>query len=155
MATTSRQETRAARPPVGDEGAGRLLRFTLWVGLVDTVGFGALILLAPAFVVETLGGSPAFAYFSLRWSGGVLLGLGLGAYSMLRDPRHQLPMFTAFATGTLLAGLGKVWSGIAGEYSGATWWYYATLVGTLGVSILMWITRYRAKELLSGTGGGL
>jgi hypothetical protein len=125
-----------------------LLRVTLWITLFDLVAFGGAIFLTPSFVVEVLGDSPAFAYFSLRWSGGILLGMGLAVWHLLRKPTGQLPVFTAIATATTLAGIGKAWSVFGGEYEGPARWAVMVLLGTLGVGILQWFARSRSRHLL-------
>jgi len=95
--------------------AGRLLRVALWVYLVDALVFGAVIFFAPGFTVETLGDAPGFDFWWVRWAGGLLLALALGAALVVRKPQGQGPMVIVFATALFLVGVGLLWSWLAGS----------------------------------------
>lgn len=146
MATTTRYET-SLQTESAPRGAG-LLKFTLWVGLIDVLAFGGLIFFAPGYMVETMASSAAFSYFALRWSGGLLMALAVGYVFMLKNPAGQLAMFTTMAVASLLTGIGFLWGFVADGYDGTTWYLIALFVGTFGLSTLQWFTRYKARELL-------
>lgn len=130
----------------------RLLQVALWVFLVDALAFGVLVFFLPEFTVETLGDAPQFDYWWVRWAGGLLLAFALGAALVIRKPSGQEAMVTTFAAATFLAGVGVVWSWLAGEYDGTAWFLAVTLAATLAVSGLLWWTRYAARGILTGGG---
>jgi len=131
-----------------DRGS-RLLQVALWVYLVDALAFGAVIFFAPAFTVETLGDAPGFDYWWVRWAGGLLLALALGAALMIRKPRGQGTMVIVFATALFLVGVGLFWSWLAGQYDGAAWFLALTLVATFPVSALLWYAYSQNREVLA------
>lgn len=145
---TATRHTREMATPTQVSGTG-LLTFALWFGFIDSIAFGALLLLAPAYLVETLIESVAFPYFAVRWAGGVLIALALANWFMLKNPKGQLTLMTVLATSSLLAGAGMTWSWLADEYTGNTWMLVTMLIGTLGLSAVQWLARYRTKDLLT------
>lgn len=135
--------------PVYTNMRGRgLLMFTLWFGMLDLLFFGVLQLAFPEYLVETLSEQAEFSYFAMRWAGGLMIALTLGIVYLMRAPKGQMPMFTTFATASALSGIGFLWSWLADEWTGNTWFLVAMLIGSLGLSLLMWITRVVARDLL-------
>ncbi len=127
----------------------RLLKVALWVVLIDTLAFGAVIFFAPKFLVETLGDAPGFEYWWLRWAGGALLTLTLGAALVIRKPQGQGAMVIILASSGVLIGIPLLWSWLAGEYDGAAWFLALTLVATFPVSALEWYAYSQNRELLA------
>ena len=123
------------------------VRLILWIYLVDNLAFGLLALAAPAFLVQTLGAEPAFHYFWLRWAGGVLVAVALGAWMAQRDPIQERT-FVTFALGAaLLAGVGLLWAELAGEYHGAGWFFAVTMLASFGAGALL---AYALSRVRSG-----
>lgn len=114
-----------------------LLTVSLWVWLLDALAFGVFIFFAPGFLVETLAGDAAFGYWWVRWSGGILLGLALGTWMVIRSPRGNGVFVLASGLAAFLAGVGLVWGYLADEYGGADWFLWLTFVSSLGVGALL------------------
>ena len=131
-----------------DRGS-RLLQVALWVYLVDALAFGVVIFFMPEFTVETLGDAPGFDYWWVRWAGGLLLALALGAALVVRRPRGQGAMVIVFATALFLVGVGLLWSWLAGQYDGAAWFLVLTLAATFPVSALLWYAFLKNREVLA------
>ncbi len=133
--------TAPARTTAGDN----LTRLALWVYLLDAAIFGVLLLIVPAFTVETLAGSEGFEYAWLRPFGGVLLGLAWAAWQTIQTAAAQRTFLTLFWLASLLAGVGLLVGWIAGEYAGATWFLVVSLVATFGVAALVFVARSRME----------
>ena len=108
-------------------------------------GFGFLFL--PGLLVSSSGGS-SVDFGWLRWSGGVIMALGIGALMVSSKPEKQGIFVTSMALATLFAGLGHLYSWIMQEYSGATWFIALPTCLLLVLSGLLWWGRGQAKEIL-------
>ena len=84
----------------------------------------------------------------LRWPGGILIGLGIGALLVARDPTKQGVFVTTISLGTLITGLGLLYSWILHEYSAATWFIALPTIIVLVLSALLWWSRQKAKGIL-------
>lgn len=132
----------------GETGAPGLLKASLWIWLIDAAGFGVLILFLPAFLVETIAGDAAFNYWWVRWSGGVLLGIAIGTWLVIKRPQGRGIFVLASGLAGVLAGVGLVWGAVAGEYGGAIWFLWLTYVSSLGVGALLLYARSVSREIL-------
>ena len=132
-----------------------LLTVSLWVWLLDALAFGVFILAAPSFVVETLGDDASFGYWWVRWSGGILLGLAVGTWMVIRSPRGNGAFVLASGLAAFLAGIGLVWGFLADEYGGAAWFLWLTLASSLGVGALILYAWSRSRAVLSSSSGGM
>jgi len=63
--------------------------------------YGFLYYLIPDYLVKLSGGAPVFSGW-LRWSGGVLIALGVGAILVIIKPKNQGIFVTTIALGCLL-----------------------------------------------------
>jgi uncharacterized membrane-anchored protein len=64
------------------------------------------------------------------------------------NPTNQGIFVTTISLGTLLAGLGMLYSWLMHEYSGATWFFALSAIVVLAVSVFLWWSRQQAKEIL-------
>ena len=87
-------------------------------------------------------------YGWLRWPGGILIALAIGAIMVYRKPDKQGTFVFSIALGTLLAGLGMLYSLIRTEYSGTTIFITIPTVLILVLSGFIWWGRQRAKAVL-------
>jgi hypothetical protein len=117
--------------------ANPMVRVILWIYLVDNLAFGLVALLLPAFLVETLGAEPPFHYYWLRWAGGVLVAVAIGAWLAQRKPERERTYITFGAAASLLAGVGLLGSELAGEYHGAGWFFGLTMLASFPMAVLL------------------
>ncbi len=128
-------------------GTATFLKVVLALGGIVGLVYGIQFLFVPGTLVAMSGGAPVdFGW--LRWPGGWLIALAIGNTLVIRNPAKQGPYVTMLATGTLLAGLGLLYSWINSEYSGARWFIVIPTIITLVNSALLWWARALSREIL-------
>jgi len=101
----------------------------------------------PDSLVNMSGGQPVFHGW-LRWSGGVLIALGIGAILVYINPLSQGIFVTTIALGCFLCGLGLLWALINREEGGKLWFTALPAIIVFVLSALLWWGRSKAKEIL-------
>ncbi len=124
-----------------------LLRVVLVIFAVIAIVYGLGFLIVPGILV-TLSGANPVEFGWLRWPGGVILAVGIGALMVVGKPEKQGIFVTASALVTLFAGLGLLYSWIMNERSGSTMFIAIPTVLNLVLSGLIWWGRQRAKGVL-------
>lgn len=124
-----------------------LLKVTLVLFMIVTIVYGLCYVFIPKTLVNLSGGEP-IPYSWLRWSGGVLISLGIGAILVFLNPSKQKIFVTTIALGTLFSGLALLYSWIF-EINGETWFTALPAIITLIVSALLWWCLKKAKEILN------
>jgi hypothetical protein len=124
-----------------------LLKLVLFIYIVVVLVYGILYFLVPDYLVKVSGGAPVFHGW-LRWSGGVIIALGIGAILVYRNPKNQGIFVTTIALGCLLTGLALVWTWINIEEGAHPWFTAMPAVITLVLSALLWWARQQAKDIL-------
>jgi len=132
---------------MGQNNNAKLLRVALGILAVVSIIYGIGYLIVPGMWVTLSGGNPV-EFGWLRWSGGIILALGIGALMLFRKPEKQGIFVFTSALSTLLAGLGLLWSWITKEYSGSTIFIAVPTILVLVISCLLWGGRQRAKGIL-------
>jgi len=125
----------------------KTLKVVLMIYAIVVLVYGLGFFLIPGVLVKISGASPVDLGW-LRWPGGILISLGIGALLALRDPAKQGVFVTTISLGTLLSGLGLLYSWIVHEYSAATWFIALPTIIVLVVSALLWWSRQKAKGIL-------
>ena len=125
----------------------KTLKVVLVIYAIVVLVYGLGFLLIPGVLVKISGGTPVDLGW-LRWAGGILIGLGIGALLVRRDPTKQGVFVTTISLGTLLTGLALLYSWIVHEYSAATWFIALPTIIVLVVSALLWWSRQKAKGIL-------
>ena len=123
------------------------LKVVLLIFAVVCLVYGLGYLIVPGYLVEISGGSPV-SHGWIRWSGGTLLALAIGAFMAYRHPARQRILVTTITWGPLLVGLGLLYSWLTGESTSATWFIALPTVVSLGLALLLWWSGQKAKELL-------
>jgi uncharacterized protein YjeT (DUF2065 family) len=123
-----------------------VLKVSLIVFSVLTLVYGIGYLFFPQSLVD-LAGSGECSSGWLRWSGGVLISLGVGAILTFRHPEHQNVIVLTFALGTLLSGLSLFYN-LLFEISGSTWFTALPAIVSLLNSALLWWGWFQAKDVL-------
>ena len=127
-------------------GAGMLKSVLLIFAIVSLV-YGLGYFLIPGVLVEMSGSAPIDNGW-IRWSGGTLIGLGIGAILVRKNPRGQAPFVTAITWGTFLTGLALLYTWLVGETPVATWYIGVPTVIILCLAVLLQVSGKKAKELL-------
>jgi hypothetical protein len=124
-----------------------LLKVVLVILAVVSIIYGIGYWIFPGTLVTLSRANPVeFAW--LRWSGGILIGLGIGNLLVFRKPEKQgIYVFMAALT-TLLCGLGMLYSWIMKEGSGSTIFIAVPTILILVISCLLWWGRQKAKGIL-------
>jgi len=125
----------------------KTLKVVLVIFAIVVLVYGLGFLLIPGVLVKISGGTPVDLGW-LRWPGGILIALGIGALLVRRDPAKQGIFVITISLGTLLSGLALLYSWIVHEYSGATFFIALPTIIVLVVSALLWWSRQKAKGVL-------
>ena len=127
----------------------KMLKVILIIFAIVALIYGIGFLVVPGVWINLSGGNNVdFGW--LRWPGGVLIALGIGAIMTFRKPEKQGIFVISIALGTLLAGLGMLYSWIMKEYSGSGTPMFLALPTCLNLVLsgLLWWSRQRAKGIL-------
>jgi hypothetical protein len=123
------------------------LKIVLIIYAIVSLVYGIGYLFVPDFVVNMSGGQPVFHGW-LRWSGGVLIALGIGAILVYINPQNQGIFVTTITLGCLLVALALLWALIKTEEGAHTWFTALPTIITFALAILLWLGRAKAKEIL-------
>lgn len=125
----------------------QLLKVTLVIFAIVALVYGLWYFLIPESFVKLSGSKPVVSSW-LRWPGGTLSALGIGALLILRNPKNQRIFVTTLALGNLLAGLALLHAWITGE-GGSNFWFTAfPAILVLLISALFWVSLVKAKDIL-------
>jgi len=125
-----------------------LLKVSLMIFALVSLVYGFIYLFFPQLNVEAAEGDPVASGW-LRWMGGILLALGVGAIMVFRNPSKQGIFVTTIALGTLLCGLALLYSGVfESEGIGNVWHTFIPGIINVLLSILFWISLKQSKEIL-------
>jgi len=125
----------------------KVLKFALMIAAIVSLVYGLGYLLVPGTLVKLSGGNPV-EFGWLRWSGGVIIALAIGALMVYSKPEKQNIFVTSLALALLLSGLGLLYSWIMQEYTGATWFVAIPTFLLLILSALVFWGRNQAKGIL-------
>ncbi len=125
----------------------KVLKVTLIIFAVIVFVWGFSFLFVPGILFKLIGGNPV-EFGWLRWSGGVIIALGIGALMVSSKPEKQGIFVTSMALVTLFTGLGMLYSWIMQEFSAATWFIALITCLLLVLSCLLWWGRGKAKGIL-------
>ena len=124
-----------------------ILKIALLIYAIVCLIYGLGFFIVPDSLVELSGGAPVFHGW-LRWSGGVIIALGIGAILTYLKPKGQGIFVTTIAIGSLLAGLALIWTWINIEEGSNVWFTAAPAIVLLALSGLLWWGRQTAKDIL-------
>ena len=125
----------------------KVLKFALMIAAIVSLVYGLCYLFIPSTLVKLSGGNLVEASW-LRWSGGVIIAWAIGTLMVYSKPEKQNIFVTSIALAHLLSGLGLLYSWIAQEYSGATWFIAIPTCLLLVLSALLFWGRGQAKGIL-------
>ncbi len=123
------------------------LKIVLIIFAIVTLVYGIGYFFVPNSLVNLSGGQPVFHAW-LRWSGGILIALGIGAILVYLNPQNQGVFVTTITLGSLLCGLGLLWGWINPEEGQKTWFVALPTIISFALAILLWFGRTKANEIL-------
>lgn len=123
------------------------LKTVLIIFAIVSIVYGIGYLFVPNLLVNMSGGQPVFHGW-LRWSGGVLIALGIGAILVYINPLYQGIFVTTITLGSLLIGCALLWAWINLEEGAHAWFTALPTIVTFALTILLWLSRAKAKEIL-------
>jgi hypothetical protein len=124
------------------------LKFVLAVFAFFYLLYGVGFLFFPGMLVVMSGSPEPFSLSWIRWTGGPLIALGIGAIQVFRKPARQRVFVTISTVTALLIGLGLLYSKIFDHSTSSTWFHmFPCLVNLALFGLLLW-ARQGAKEIL-------
>ena len=124
-----------------------MLKVVLVIYAIVVLVYGLGFLFIPGVLTDIAGDNSVDASW-LRWAGGVLVALGIGALLVLRNLAKQRVFVTTIALTCSLAGLALLYSWIVKEYTGATWFMALPTIIILVLAVLLWWSRMQARKML-------
>jgi hypothetical protein len=124
-----------------------ILKVALLIYAVVCLIYGLGFSFIPDSLVELSGSEPVYHGW-LRWPGGILISLGIGAILVFLKPGGQGIFVTIMALGTLLAGLALLWAWITIAEEVHVWFTAVPTIVLLALSGLLWWSRQAAKNTL-------
>jgi len=125
----------------------KVLKVTLIIFAVILLVYGFGFFFVPSILLKLAGGNPV-EFGWLRWSGGVIIALGIGCLMVSSKPEKQGIFVTSMTLVSLFVGLGMLYSWIMQEFSAATWFIALSTCLALVISGLLWWGRGQAKGIL-------
>jgi uncharacterized protein YjeT (DUF2065 family) len=124
----------------------QLLNVALILFAVVTLVNGLAYLFIPEIYLKLTGSQPIPPAW-IRWSGGILISLGIGAIMVFRNPGKQGIFVKMAALGTLIVGLTNLYE-IFFESVGDVWFSLPNAIVNFILSALLWISLKQAKAIL-------
>jgi hypothetical protein len=123
------------------------LKIVLIIYAIVCLVYGLAYFLVPDALVKMSGGDPVFHGW-LRWSGGILIALGIGTLLVSGNPKGQGIFVTTIALGSLLAGLALLFAWITLTEDANVWFTAMPTIVVLALTCLLWWSRQQAKDVL-------
>ena len=130
------------------EKKNQLLKITLVLSAIITLAYGVSYLFFPEFQIKMAGGEPILPGW-IRWSGGLLIAIGIGSIMMYRNPVKQGIFVTSLCIGSLLVGLANFYE-LLFQWD-SSYNLLNTLIPAIVLTImavLFWISLKQSKEIL-------
>ena len=130
------------------ENKNLLLKISLILFAIMALGYGIIYLFFPMLQIKAAGGElipPGW----IRWMGGILIALGIGAVMVYKNPVKQKIFVFSMAIGTLLNGLTLLYTLLfEGEGIGNISNTLIPAIILLILSAMLWISLKQSKEIL-------
>ena len=125
-----------------------LLKFTLVLFAIITLGYGIIYLFFPQVQISAAGGEPIEPGW-IRWMGGILIALGMGSIMVLRKPEKQGIFVTVSCVGSVLFSLASFYEIVFvdfGDYNLLNTLIPAIVLTVMAV--LLYISLRQSKDIL-------
>jgi hypothetical protein len=113
----------------------------LYVAAIVDLVYGLLFLLVPQWLFDLSQDSGVPAHLGwVRWSGGLLIGVGVAGGLAAANPESQKPVVVGLVVATALIALSLLYSLFFGGYDGRQWfiWLPILINGALAVA-MAWV----------------
>jgi hypothetical protein len=125
-----------------------LLKVALAIFALAFTVYGCILLFFTNGYIESTGTEIINPNW-IRWAGGVLIALSYGTFAVFRNPAHQDTYVKVAALATLFTGLALAYELIFERETGYfVWMTVLPCAGALIISVLLWIGRAQAKDIL-------
>ena len=126
-----------------------ILKFALGLFAAVALVYGLGLVFFTEKLIE-MSGTPAFEPNWIRWAGGTLFGLGIGALFALRNPGNQSVFIIAIGLGTLFTGLALLYQLLFDWQADYNVPFTAVPCAlNLAMSVLLWLGKAQAKQILN------
>ncbi len=126
----------------------KLLKISLLLFIVISLGYGVIYLFFPEVEIKAAGGDPIPPGW-IRWFGAILIPLGVAAIMIFRNPSKQGIFILMVAIGNLLVGLTLFYTvSFESEGIGNLWHTIIPAIVHIMLSILFWISLNKSKAIL-------
>ena len=115
-------------------------RIILYIEAIVSLVYGLLFLLSPnwMFALSQDPGAPAAAGW-VRWSGGLLIGVGVAAWLAAANPATQKPLVVGLVVAAVLIALSLLYS-LFNEFGGAQWFLWAPILINAALAVALgWV----------------
>ena len=113
--------------------------------------FGLLLLFFPRFLLDTIGGGADIfdrAFDLMRFSGGALVALAVGALLVLRKPAGQHTLVTVMAIEATLVAAAIITNIAIDDTPTDLWFELVVAIVSAALAAYLWWARIRARKLL-------
>lgn len=132
---------------MAEKNSTGLLKIVIIIYGIVCLVYGLGFLIFPDSLVKLSGGDPIFHGW-LRWSGGIIIALGIGSILVFLNPKGQGIFVTTIALGSLLSGLSLLFAWITLTAEVNAWFTALPAIIILVLSCLLWWSRQQAKDVL-------
>ena len=108
------------------------------IGAIYGVGF--LLFPHVIFSLSQDPGVPANAGW-VRWAGGFVIGIAVAIWPAASSPEAQKALVVGLGTAFTLTALALLYSAVAGEYQGAQWFIWLSILINAALAGAMWWLR--------------
>jgi len=131
-----------------DKGIKKL-KVVMVLFFVTYLFYGVSFLFSPGMVYAMSHSSEPLGLSWIRWSGGALIALGIGAIQVFRNPSRHGGFVIVAIISALLVGLGLLYSRLFDNSTGTFAFHMTPCFINLGLFVLLVWARQGAKDILT------
>ena len=124
-----------------------ILKIVVLIYAIVCLVYGLGYMFVSDYIVKLSGSAPVFQGW-LRWSGGTLVSLAIGAYMVYRKPDGQGIFVTTIALASTLCSLALFCAWATRPEETKVWFVALPAIITLIISVLLWWGRQNARDTL-------
>lgn len=124
------------------------LKIVLTLYGVTYLFYGVSFLFVPGYLVALSGSPDPVGLSWIRWAGGPLVALAIGAFQVSRKPTGRGPFMSIATTSALLIGLGLLYSRLYDHSTSAAWFHWTPCIINFALFVLLIWTGQGARDVL-------